>query len=247
MNLRLILLALCLAANALLATILFRHNSASSQPKNFSAKKIPTSTSVVVSKKQSGAAKNPAVAPAEFLPANFQWSQLLATDFPAYIKNLRAFGTPEQKVRDIIFGAVEAIYRPRRAQLQPKPKADDGKFWEHRFFYGSQSTKEQREQMRALRKDESDLLKSLLGDDVYEQMQKDSVNSDWEEQQLGFIPKNLRQKVEDINEQMNDDKQEIYARSQGYMDQYAQSDLRKIEKKYHDQLATILTPDQLLE
>jgi hypothetical protein len=110
-----------------------------------------------------------------------------------------------------------------------------------------QGTKKQREQMRALRNEESDLLKSLLGEDVYDQMRKDSGNPDWTENQLGFIPKDLREKVEDINEQMNEDKNDISARSQGNFDQYQQADLHKIEKKYHDQLAAILTPDQLLE
>jgi hypothetical protein len=230
-------LALCLAANVLLATVLFQHHSSRSPAPNSAASKNSNPVSVETN----------SATTTETSPPNFQWTQLTAADFASYIANLRAFGAPEEKIRDIIFGAVEAIYRPRRALLRPQPKADDGKFWERRNFYSAQGTKEQREQMRALRKEEADLLKSLLGDDVYEQMQKDSGNPDWEERQLGFIPKNLREKVEDLNEQMNEDKNEIYARSRGYFDQYQQSDLRKIEKKYHDQLAAILTPDQLLE
>ncbi len=167
-----------------------------------------------------------------------------------YIARLRAFETPEPKVRDIIYGAVEAIYRPRRGALRPPPKPDDGKFWERRRFWGgpdSQMSKTQREQMRALRKEESDLLKSLFGDDFYQQRTKDSGGQDWADKYFAYIPKELREKVQDIEQQMNDAKQEIYAQNDGMFDQYQQEDLHKVEKKYHDELAKILTPDQLLE
>jgi hypothetical protein len=237
MTFRLIALALCLAANALLATILFQHHSNRSRAVNSDATKTSNPGS---------AETNPATVKESLMetsPANFQWAQLTAADFAPYIVNLRAFVAPEQKIRDIIFGAVEAIYRPRRAQLQPQKKADDGKFWEHRNFWMAQGIKEQRGQMRALRKEESDLLKSLLGADVYEQLEKDSGNDHF----YNWLPKELREKAQDIDAQMNDAKQEIYAANSGYMDQYAQSDLRKVEKKYRDQLAAILTPDQLLE
>ena len=188
--------------------------------------------------------------PASAEISDFQWSQLTAPDFVIYIARLRAFGTPETQVRDIIYGAVDALYRPKRAALRPPKKTDDGKFWERSRFYAggdSQMTKDQREQMRALRKEESDLLKSLFGDDFYQQREKDSGNPDWGDKYYAFIPKELREKVEDIDGQMNEAKQEIYAANDGYFDQDSQADLRKVEKKYHDQLAAILTPDQLLE
>jgi hypothetical protein len=128
-------------------------------------------------------------------------------------------------------------------------KPDETKFWEQRnHFYNpaSQPTKEQRAQLRALHKEEFALLKSLLGDDVQEQMEKDSGN-DWMEKNFAFIPKELREQVQDLDEQMNEDKQAIYAQNEGSFDAYQQEDLRKVEKKYHDELAKILTPDQLLE
>ena len=76
---------------------------------------------------------------------------------------------------------------------------------------------------------------------------KDSGGIDWMEKQYGFIPKELREQVQDLEMQMNEAKQEIYAQNDGYMDQYGQVDLSKVERKYHDELAKILTPEQLLE
>src|SRR5258705_19366 len=104
-----------------------------------------------------------------------------------------------------------------------------------------------RAQLRRLQKQEMELLKSLFGPDVQAQMMKDSGGTDWMEKQYGFIPKELREQVQDLDQQMNEAKQEIYAQNDGYMDQYGQVDLSKVERKYHDELAKILTPEQLLE
>ena len=245
MNPRPILLVLCLAGNALLATALFHQGAIPAQRANPIAKNsAPKNQSAPA---QIGASATPAVTET----SDFQWSQLVEPDFVIYIARLRAFGTPETQVRDIIYGAVDAMYRPKRAALRPPKKTDDGKFWEHshRFYAGgdSQMTKDQREQMRALRKEESDFLKSLFGDDFYQQREKDSGNPDWADKYYAFIPKELREKVQDIDEQMNEAKQEIFAANEGYFDQDSQADLRKVEKKYHDQLAAMLTPDELLE
>ena len=166
-----------------------------------------------------------------------------------YIARLRMFDTPDKQVRDVIYGLVEAIYRPRRGALRPPKKPDDEKFWVRRNYWGQQSQmdKTQREQMRALGKEEKDLLKSLFGEDFDQQRAKDAGGEDWIEKLYGFIPKELRQQVQDISQRMSEDKQQFYADNEGYMDQDSQADLHKIEKKYHDEMAKILTPEQLME
>jgi len=240
---RLILLVFCLAGNALLATVFLHHSAHSAQAANATAK-------ISSPKTQAAAATHTTISIINTNVSEFDWSNLTAPDLAVYIARLRLFGTPEKEVRDIIFGVVEAIYRPKRAALRPPPKMDDGKFWERRRnFYGpdSQMTKDQREQMRVLRKEETDLIKSLLGNDVYDQIAKDSGNPDFADKYYAFIPKELREKVQEIDGKMNEEKQDIYAANEGFFDSGSQADLRKIEKKYHDQLAAILTPDQLME
>jgi hypothetical protein len=242
---RLILLVLCLAGNVLLATAVLQKEFHSSPPTNSSAQK----TSLVA--KPHGPVQ-PGAADASVAPemTDFQWSQLIAPEYVVYIARLRLFGTPEPQVRDIIYGLVEAVYRPKRGALRPPKKPDDGKFWERRNFLGgpdTQMTKVQREQMRALQKEESDLLKSLFGEDFYQQRIKDDGGEDWTAKLYSFIPKELREQVQEIDSRMNEEKQDIYAKNEGFVDQYAQADLHKIEKKYHDELAKILTPEQLLE
>jgi hypothetical protein len=246
MNPRLILLVLCLGGNVLLATALVRQGSTASRPAGAAAQTASTPDNSI--RTASASARDTSTTVSQ---SDFQWSQIAAPDLAIYIVQLRAFGTPEPKIRQIISGAIESIYRPKRGALRPPvKKPDDTKFWAHRFgFYRSnpQPTREQRAQLRALQKEEVALLKSLFGDDVQEQMMKDSDGIDWMEKQYGFIPKELREQVMDIDQQMNEEKQEIYTKNDGGFDQYQQEDLRKVEKKYHDELAKILTPDQLLE
>jgi len=246
MNLRLLVLLVCLAGNVLLAKAVLRHGSSHPRAENSTPTTatapdpLPTDHSPAGTP---GVVDTPAV-------REFQWSQIYAPDFAIYIEQLRGFGTPEPKVREIIFGAIESMYRPKRGALRPPvKKVDDTKFWAHRNFFrsGQQPTKEQQAQLRALQKEEKDLLKSLFGPDIQEQMLKDSGGINRMEKQYGFIPKELREQVRDIDQQMNEEKQGIYAANDGYMDQYGQEDLRKVEKKYHDELAKILAPEQLLE
>ncbi|MEJ0090368.1 MAG: hypothetical protein WDM80_11575 [Limisphaerales bacterium] len=245
MKLRLIVLMLCLAGNVLLATALIRH---SRQAPPHPETPAHTPSKAVHQKKPAPTEIAADVAEAQI--SDFQWSQLDTPDYVVYIARLRMFDMPDTQVRDIIYGLVEAIYRPRRGVLRPPKKPDDGKFWVQHFYWGgvdSQLTKMQRDQMTALRKEESDLMKSLFGDDFDQQRAKDTGSEDWIEKLNGFIPKELRQQVQDINQRMNEDKQQIYADNEGYMDQDSQADLRKIEKKYHDEMAKILTPEQLME
>jgi hypothetical protein len=242
---RVILLMLCLAGNVLLATAVLRKSSHSPTTDNSSVPKISIATG------QSGKVPSgPSGAGTVAEIPDFQWSQLVAPDYVIYIARLRLFGTPEAQVRDIIYGLVEAVYRPKRGALRPPKKPHDGKFWEHRGFWGgpeAQMNKVQREQMRALQKEESDLLKSLFGEGFYQQRIKDDGGEDWTGKIYGYIPKELREQVQDIDSRMNEEKQDIYGKNEGYVDQYAQADLHKIEKKYHDELAKILTPEQLQE
>ena len=251
MNLRLILLVFCLAGNVWLAVVLCRPHPPAATSSSASQK-----TASVAWKNNSIPTAAEAAADAALLTltsgADFSWSQFTLADYARYIRQLRAFGTPEARVREIIIGAIDATYRPKRAALMPPPKKQETeKFWARRNFYiyPNQQTKEQRAQLQALQKEEQALVKSLFSADVYELAAKDSgydAGIDWKEKMYGFLPKELREKVSDIEQRMNADKQEIYALNE---DDYQgrQDDERKLEKKYHDELAKILTPEQLTE
>ncbi len=259
MNTRLLLLVLCLAGNVLLAVALVRHGSAASvaAPETDSTQQLFPGHKKI-SPAASTAGGMTAISPADTIVvtngAEFSWSQFTVLDFKRYIKQLRSLGTPEMQVREIIGGAIDAIYRPRRAALMPPTKKrDDSKFWARRNNYGYQppTTKEQRQQMRALQKEEAELVKSLFDEDYYNRMIKEESPAggiDWMEKQYGYLPKELREKVQEIETEKNEETWAIQSQAQEDNDwQSREADTRKIEKKYHDELAKILTPEQLAE
>lgn len=56
--------------------------------------------------------------PASPAPPAFQWSQLDAPDFPAFIQNLRGIGCPEATIRDIVAGELSEIYAAKRLSAE---------------------------------------------------------------------------------------------------------------------------------
>lgn len=175
----------------------------------------------------------------------FHWSQIESAEYPEYIAKLRAFGVPEKTVRDIIFADVDKLYRPRLLALQPPP-ATRTNFWEESYSYNRpQRTKEQREQYRALQKEKSDLLKTLLGENVQDERMADSGAKAWYEREFSMVPAEQRNTVRGMRDRYQEITSEIHERAGGYHDQEIQAELKAARKKFNDELATVLTPQQL--
>ncbi|MBC8002519.1 MAG: hypothetical protein H7X97_08015, partial [Opitutaceae bacterium] len=179
--------------------------------------------------------------------SSFQWAQLESEDYKVYIERLRAFGVPEAAIRDIIIADVAKLYRPKMAALRPAQSVRTN-FWENRFAnrnISANQTKEQREQLRALQKEQTDLVKSLLGEKVYEDMNAAAGGVDWMERQFGPMSPEVREKVSAMQQRYQEATSEIYAKANNHIDQDTQVDLRAARKKFRDELATVLTPQQL--
>jgi hypothetical protein len=186
----------------------------------------------------------------ESLPVpGFTWTQLETSDYPEYVARLRAFGVPERTVRDIIIADVQKLYRPKIAALRPPKPPPNPNFWEQRMFgynpYGSQ-TPEQREHQRVLQKEQTDLVKALLGQNVYDEISRDSGYPVWSETMFGGLSKELRDKVQEMQQKYHEARNDIYAKTQGMMDGDTQTELKAVERKFRDELATVLTPEQLM-
>jgi hypothetical protein len=175
---------------------------------------------------------------------------LESPDYKEYISRLRNFGVPEKVVRDIIIADVQKLYRPRFAALRPPRKPANPNFWETRnqgYNPAQQQTKEQREQTRALQKEQTELIKTLLGTDVYEQMSRESSYPDWTERTYGQLSKEDREKISEMRERFQEAQSEIYAKANNYVDQETQAELEILRRKHRDELAQILPPEKLLE
>ena len=180
----------------------------------------------------------------------FHWSQLESEDYKDYISRLRTFGVPEKIIRDIIMADVQKLYRPRFAALRPPKKPANTNFWETRnqgYNPNGDQTKEQREQTRALYKEQTELIKTLLGADVYDQMSKESGYPAWTERTSGPLSNEEREKISELRERFQEAQSEIYAKANNYIDQETQAELEALRRKHRDELAKVLTPEQLLE
>ncbi len=250
MNLRIAILGLSLAGNLVLVAFVSRHHDSAAE---YSTTPQKNATATVATPGKSSDAGNVSTAATESNPTDtaFHWSQLEADDYKKYIAALRAFGVPEKTVRDIIIADVNKLYRPKFAALRPPRKTEkekNEKFWErNRGWYGQNQdmTKEQRTQIAALQKEQTELIKELLGKDVYQEIAKDSGNPDWTERQFGKLTTEQRDKVSDMQQRFGEITSEIYSKADGYIDQDTQAELKKARKKLRDELATVLSPEQI--
>jgi Spy/CpxP family protein refolding chaperone len=253
MNSRAIILGLSLVGNVVLATFVLRQHPDSTadaeSPANSQTGTTAQATDSANSESPSATESTASILnTSDDSPGAFQWSQLEAADYKEYIARLRAFGVPEKVVRDIIIADVNKLYRPRFAALLPPKKPKNEKFWETRnqsYFPERDMTKEQRAQTTALRKEQQNLLKELLGADFYEQIAKEAGYPDYNERMFGQLSKEVRDKVSEMNERFQDERTAFYAKTEGYMDQDSQAEMAAIRKKFRAELATVLTPEQL--
>lgn len=242
MNTRAAILLASLAANLVLGSIFVRH-SALLPHLNMHKQRIDATASagihtVNVPREQ--------IIPVQGTNAPFQWAQLESGDFKEYIARMRAFDVPEKTIRDIVITEIRKLYAPKLAALRPK-RAANPKFWERRNYYSSYGgmTQDQRDRLKALQKEEQDLIRSLLGENVYAEMAKDSGTPDYLQLQFGPLTEGQKKQVNDFMQQFQDARSDIYQKANGYIDMDTQADIKALDKKFRDELATVLTPEQI--
>ncbi len=177
----------------------------------------------------------------ETIPAGeFAWRDLEAKDFKIYIANLRAVNCPEETIRDIITGDVNKFYAKRIRGLRPEYK-----YWQTRQDFSSAKNYELQRQIRAIEKEKSALLVELLGVDPNQELKNERRSFDYWERTVQFLPEDKRDAALEIQSKYVQQEQEFH--SGGMLDDEDQKKLRELYKKRMDELATILTPQELNE
>jgi hypothetical protein len=250
MNLRAAILLASLGANVLLATVVVRQQRTVGSGTETTPPDAGTNHPAASRKAKKSNDVNPPLGGNESatVVAAFQWGQLESPEYPEYIAKLRAFGVPEKTIRDLIIADVQKLYRPKLAALRPPKEAAKTNFWENRFGGynpNSKLTKDQRAQITALQKEQTELIKTLLGKNVYQEMTKESGYPDYMERQFGSLSPDIRDKVSDMQQRFQEARSAIYAKANGYIDQDTQAELKAVQKKFRDELAGVLTPEQV--
>jgi hypothetical protein len=189
----------------------------------------------------------PAPAPVAAL-AGFRWASLESTNYVEYIHNLRAFGVPEQTVRDIIIADVNKLYAPLEAPLKAamtdRP-ADRLDFAARRAALQAQSAS--RQQFRELERQKNTLLKTLLGVTVPQDFPTLNPQEAARFQSaFNALPPEKRDTVREIQENYWLAFDELRASSIRRGPEYTQAQAR-LKAERAAQLAKALTPAELEE
>ncbi|MBI3876632.1 MAG: hypothetical protein HY300_11900 [Verrucomicrobia bacterium] len=173
------------------------------------------------------------------------WAALESADYKVYMKNLRAFGCPEETIRDIIIADVHKLYSRKRAALS---KPEPFKFWQAEPRPDDDASRARREKVRALQKEEDAVLAELFGPDWRSAASQSSSDADFDERFFGGLPEEKREKVRAIDERFTEEIAEVYLRSGGdELSSEEKRKLRDLKQQQRQALAAALTPAELEE
>lgn len=173
--------------------------------------------------------------------APFSWSQIESADYKDYIARLRGVGCPEATIRDIIAADVNKLYLPRFRALLPTGQTRE--YWKVPPQYFSKTERDRQEKFRALEKEKSELLLTLLGVDPVKQKQKESGVVDYYDRMLSFLPEEKRSAVREVHLQYEMQMQKFYIGQ--YQDEEDRKQLKAIRDQRIAALSPLLAPDEL--
>jgi hypothetical protein len=103
--------------------------------------------------------------PAPANPEPFHWNQLYASNYHAYVKNLRAIGCPESTLRAIVAADVHAVFQPEVDELRKKLSDLAGRSWAGQISSLTNAEAWQAE-LQQLPGEESAMIADYLGETV---------------------------------------------------------------------------------
>src|SRR5437667_312565 len=111
----------------------------------------------------------------------------------------------------ILTGLRHRLANPRHLKRFLRPHLQTLARKRNRWYVGPDrdTTKEQREQTRALQKEQTELIKELLGKNVYQAMQEESGSPDYMERQFGKLTDEQREKVQEMQQRFSEAQSEI--------------------------------------
>ncbi len=177
--------------------------------------------------------------------ATLDWNSIEASDYAAYIANLRAIGCPAETIRDIIVADVNTLFAKRRTELRSK---QDIQWWRAQKDPETALTEEK--QFTALDTERRDLLSRLLGPDwdAAEKAQQREENSVvLTGSVLGALSAETKAAVREITERGAKLQEEYTAAAEKGGKPVDEAEIWKLRRQTRDELAKVLTPAQLEE
>lgn len=174
------------------------------------------------------------------------WRSLESTNYVLYIENLRAFGCPEETIRDIIITDVAKLYARHRAEL--RRQLQPYKFWQPTDpVGGSAGSVEFQRQLRELDRAQRQLIRELLDVDLRTEMARYTNDGDYPERDYSFLPQDKQTQVQSLSEQYDEMEQDVYSRARGLLVDADLEELKQIQRQRRAELASVLTSEELEE
>jgi hypothetical protein len=172
----------------------------------------------------------------------FHWRQIEHEDYRVYMANLRAVGCPEDTVRDILRGDIEALFAEKRRALVAPHQSE---FWWRLLDPGFESFVDLKlEQLNQLQHEHDQVLEILLGSNW--QDDQNLRTRDEVEEQLDFLPDELRKQIVDIQNRWLHEF-ELLAADTSLSDQIVEQTREGYRRKRQAEIAALLSPEQLAE
>lgn len=210
--------AVSLAANLILAGILFAGRGTAAAPSALPARPHAASA----------AARGPA---AEAPP----WTDLGAQALPALVERLRHEGLPPHLLRALVQARLQEQFAPRFKAL--RPDAASRPYWKTALVDPQVRAAE-----FALYREQQKMMRDLLGADA----EQPDFNI-YQHRRFETVPAARLQDVKDSLRQLEERRQEIYAQSPGMITPELQRRVAALEQEHQATLAAILTPAELEE
>jgi LysM repeat protein len=213
----------------------------------FSARHSPMSPPVA----STGAGPVPSAIKTNFVVRRqfFSWREVESPDYPTYIANLIDIGCPEQTIRDIIIADVNSLYARKRA-TDPEIVAPEQQWW--RSEPDTNALEVAVRKLRSLDEERRTLLARLLGPswesgDMISLPRPSRRGIALSGPILGALPAETQQAIQLLNARSQE-------RLQAYMERMEREgksadpvELAKLRQRTREELAGVLSPQQLEE
>ena len=174
---------------------------------------------------------------------SFSWNEVESDDYPTYIAHLREIGCPDSTIRDIIVADVNQLYAKRQAAEVIEP---DQQWWRadpdpeiEQAAAATQST---------LDRERRELLTRLLGPGWDTSVEDTHIgNPALTGPILGALPKETKRVVQEINTRATERLQEFLDEQGRNGGEVNLKELARLRQQTREELARVLSPEQLEE
>ena len=170
------------------------------------------------------------------------WQALESTNYLAYIQNLRAFGCPDDTVKDIILTDLARVYAKRRTEIRARRPV--AKFWQTGDLSKSPAMLEVNRQLRDLDKELEALVLELLGVNFRTEMAKYGSEEEGSALNLSFLAPEKQSAVQALHDKYAALEAEIFDRAQDLVLDEDQAELQGLQRQMEAELAQVLTPEE---